>query len=161
MPAESRGKVSTALRLESGQLVEVREGALAATGQRGAVFEARDAVASGWIGDASQLLLELRRGVIEPVPAPGLRPQIAVAALPAAKAAGAEDRYATNIEVPVVSGGGFATEAAEIEAWSALSRRQAGGRLRLRGHPSPGRDCSPFPGQRTRTPSFRPFSKRP
>jgi hypothetical protein len=77
-------------------------------------------VASGWIGDASELLLELRRGVSEPVPAPSLRPQVALLPLPAAKAAGAEDRYVTNIEVPAVSGGGFATEAAEIDAWSAL-----------------------------------------
>lgn len=122
--AESRGKISAALRLESGRLVEVREGVLSATGQRGAVFEAKDAVASGWIGDASTLLAELRRGVLEPIPTPALLPQLAKAPLPAAKAAGPEDRYATSIEVPAPSGGGSASEAAEIEAWSALLAAQ-------------------------------------
>jgi hypothetical protein len=121
---ESRGKIRAALRLESGRLVEVREGERTATGRRGAVFEAKDAVASGWIGDASVLLTELRRGVLEPVPAPALQPQVAIAPLPASKAASAEDRYATSIDVPAVSPGGSSSEAAEIEAWTALLAAQ-------------------------------------
>ncbi len=122
--AESRGTINAALRLESGRLVEVREGTLAATAERGAVFEAKDAVASGWIGDASTLLAELRRGVLEPIPSPAARPRLAVAPLPASKAVSAEDRYASSIEVPAVSPGGSASEAAEIEAWSALLAAQ-------------------------------------
>lgn len=122
--AESRGKLSAALRLESGRLVEVREGPLAAAGPRGAVFEAKDAVSSGWIGDSSALLAELRRGVLEPIPAPALLPRLAVAPLPASKAASAEDRYATSIEAPALSPGGSASEAAEIEAWTALLAAQ-------------------------------------
>lgn len=122
--SESRGKVSAALRLESGRLVEVREGAASATGQRGAVFEAKDAVASGWIGDASTLLAELRRGVLEPVPNPAARPQLAIAPLPAARAASAEDRYAVSVEVPALLPGGSSSETAEIEAWSALLSAQ-------------------------------------
>ncbi|HRB13682.1 MAG TPA: hypothetical protein PKU70_11790, partial [Vicinamibacteria bacterium] len=122
--SESRGKLSAALRLESGRLVEVREGATSAPGSRGAVFEAKDAVASGWIGDASTLLAELRRGVLEPVPNPVARPQLAIAPLPAAKAASAEDRYAISVEVPASSPGGASSEAAEIEAWSALLSAQ-------------------------------------
>lgn len=117
---ESRGTLSAALRLESGRLVEVREGEITGTSKRGAIFDAKDAVASGWIGDASRFLLELRRGVSEPLPVPIDRPQVAVAPLPASRAASAEDRYATNVEVPVVSGGGLVTEAAELDAWAAL-----------------------------------------
>lgn len=122
--SESRGKLSAALRVESGRLVEVREGSLSTTGQRGAVFEAKDAVASGWIGDASALLAELRRGVLEPVPGPALRPQLTIAPLPATKAASAEDRYAISVEVPALSPDGSSSEAAEIEAWSALLSAQ-------------------------------------
>lgn len=121
---ESRGKLSAALRLESGRLVEVREGALSATTERGAVFEAKDAVASGWIADASTLLAELRRGVLEPIPTPALLPQLAIQPLPASKAASAEERYATSIEVPAPSPGGSVSEAAEIEAWTALLAAQ-------------------------------------
>lgn len=121
---ESRGRLSAALRLESGRLVEVREGEAAVASKRGAIFDAKDAVASGWIGDASRLLLELRRGVSEPWPVPGDRPQVAIAPLPASRAAIAEDRYATNVEVPAVSGGGVVTEAAELEAWAALLTAQ-------------------------------------
>lgn len=118
--AESRGKVSAALRLESGQLVEVREGGVATGPARGAIFDAKDAAASGWIGDASELLLELRRGVAEPVPVPSSRPQVAVAPLPASRAAAAEDRYATNIETRAAVSGGPAAEAADVEVWNAL-----------------------------------------
>ncbi|MBK5257398.1 MAG: hypothetical protein JJE39_15335 [Vicinamibacteria bacterium] len=122
--SESRGKISAALRMEGGRLVEVREGALAAAGHRGATFEAKDAVASGWIGDSSQLLAELRRGVLEPIPEPSLRPQLAIVPLPGSKAASAEDRYATSIEVALPVGGGAASEGAEIEAWKALLSAQ-------------------------------------
>ncbi len=121
---ESRGRLSAALRLEAGRLIEVREGDVAATSKRGAIFDAKDAVASGWIGDASRFLLELRRGVSEPLPVPGVRPRVAVAPLPASRAASVEDRYATNVEVPAVSGGGFVTEAAELDAWAALLAAQ-------------------------------------
>ena len=123
--AESRGKIHAALRIESGRLVEVREGAVAASGQRGAVFEAKSSVASGWVGDASELLTELRRGVTEPVPAPSLLPQLMAAPLPASKAASAEDRYATNVEVPGPVRGGPTTQAAEVEAWNALLAAQS------------------------------------
>jgi len=121
---ESKGPISAALRVEEGRWVEVREGALAAAGMRGAVFDARDAVASGWIGDASQLLAELRRGVLEPVPEPSLRPQTSLAALPRSKAPSAEDRYATSIEVPLPAPGSLRGEAAEIDAWNSLLSAQ-------------------------------------
>lgn len=121
---ESKGKISAALRLESGRLVEVREGDSAGASERGATFDAKDAVASGWIGDASQLLLELRRGLIEPLPVPSQRPQMAIAPLPSAKAATAEDRYATSVEVPKPQGSGVATESVELDAWAALLSAQ-------------------------------------
>lgn len=122
--SESKGPISAALRLESGRLVEVRQGALGSAGARGAVFEARDAVAIGWIGDASQLLAELRRGVLEPVPEPRLLPQPSIAPLPSAKAATAQDRYAASIEVAPPSALGPRSESAEIEAWTALFAAQ-------------------------------------
>jgi hypothetical protein len=118
--ADARGVIHAALRLEEGRLVEVREGNLTQTGQRGAVFEAPDAVASGWIGDPKDLLAELRRGVVEPLPAPGANPQIGVGPLPPAKAASADDRYATNIEVPRSEDGVLPNEAAELDVWRAL-----------------------------------------
>ncbi len=122
--AESRGKISAALRMESGRLVEVREGALTSAGQRGAVFESKDAVASGWINDSSQLLAELRRGVLEPIPEPSLLPQLSIIPLPPSKAATAEDRYSTSIEVALPAAGGLAREGAEIDAWLALLSAQ-------------------------------------
>jgi len=82
-------------------------------------------VASGWIGDAAELLLELRRGVSEPVPAPSQRPRVAVAPLPSSTAASALDRYATSIEVPRALDRGSATESAELEAWTTLLSSQA------------------------------------
>jgi hypothetical protein len=118
--ANARGLIHAALRLEDGRLVEVREGSLTQTGQRGALFEAPEAVASGWIGDPNDLLADLRRGVLEPVPAPSASPQIAVGPLPAAKAASADDRYATNIEVPRADNGVSPNEAAELDVWKAL-----------------------------------------
>ena len=125
--AAPRGKIHAAIRLESGRLVEVREGNLegerTGAGSRGAIFEAPDAVASGWVGDASQILTELRRGVLEPLPAPGLLPQRALAPLPSAKAASEDDRYTTNIEVASAIGVS-AYEAAELEAWQALLSSQ-------------------------------------
>jgi hypothetical protein len=117
---ESRGKLSAALRIESGHLVEVREGGVATGPARGAVFDAKDAAASGWIGDASELLLELRRGLAEPVPVPSSRPQVTVGALPAAQATAAEDRYATNIETAAPVSGSPNTEAADLDVWNAL-----------------------------------------
>lgn len=121
---ESKGRISAAVRLDAGRLVEVREGALAKTGQRGATFEATDAIASGWIGDASQLLAELRRGLIEPVPQPNLMPQLEVAALPSSRASTADDRYVTNIEVAGPMNGVTLTESAEVDAWTALLSAQ-------------------------------------
>ena len=122
--AESRGKISAALRLESGRLVEVREGAFALAPKRGATFDSPDAVASGWISDASELLAELRRGVLEPLPQPSLLPQLAQAALPPSRATTAEDRYGTNIEVPFLANGASLTEVAEIDQWHALLTAQ-------------------------------------
>lgn len=120
---ESPGAIRAALRLEAGRLVEVREGAVAAGApSRGVLFDAPDAVASGWIADGSQFLLELRRGLIEPAPAPSQRPQPAIAPLPSARAASADDRYLTSIEVPAAAGG--ATETAELDAWAALLQAQ-------------------------------------
>lgn len=120
---EAPGAIQAALRLEAGRLVEVREGGVVAgASARGVVFDAPDAIASGWIGDGSQFLLELRRGLLEPVPVPPARPQSAIAPLPSAKAASADDRYMTSIEVPAAAAG--STETAELDAWVALLQAQ-------------------------------------
>jgi len=122
---ESGGTLSAALRLEAGRLVEVREGNLTSPGQRGATFEAPGALASGWIADASSLLAELRRGVLEPVPDPGLRPRLPISPLPPPGRATAADRYATSIEVALPARNGLTGEGAEIEAWQALLSSQS------------------------------------
>ncbi|MEO8359039.1 MAG: hypothetical protein ABI672_03330 [Vicinamibacteria bacterium] len=121
---ESKGRISAAVRLDAGRLIEVREGALAKTAQRGATFDAPGAIASGWIGDASQLLAELRRGLLEPSPQPSLMPQLSVAALPSSRASTADDRYVTNIEVAAPVNGVTLTESAELDAWTTLLSAQ-------------------------------------
>jgi hypothetical protein len=117
---DATGILRAAIRLEGGRLIEVREGTAKAASSRGATFEAKDALASGWVPDASELLAELRRGLIEPVPSPATEPRLAVAPLPPSQAARAEDRYAVSIEEPVLSSDASRSEAAEIEAWRAL-----------------------------------------
>ena len=116
---DSRGPIGAALRVEAGRFVEVREGALSTLGARGATFEAGDALSSGFVPDRSSLLSELRRGILEPIPEPGLLPLLGVAPLPPGRAQSAEDRYATNIEIPLPENGTLA-EGGEIEAWKAL-----------------------------------------
>jgi hypothetical protein len=114
-----QGIVRAALRLEGGRLVEVREG----EGEAGAaamVFDAPGAAASGWEPDGSTVGPALRAALLEPIPTPSDRPVPPLAALPAAAAQAAEDRYLTNFERPLVRGAAAAWEEGELAQWRAL-----------------------------------------
>ena len=113
------GKVRAALRYEGGHLVEVREGA-GEPRQPGMTFEAPGAAASGWEADGSTLWPALRAAVLEPIPNPPDRPVPPLAALPAAAAQAAEDRYLVYLERPLGRGESAAWEEGELADWRAL-----------------------------------------
>jgi len=115
----AEGTVRAALRLESGRLIEVREGEGEA-GAAGMIFDAPGAAASGWEPDGSALGSALRAALLEPIPAPSDRPVPPTTALPAAAAQAAEDRYLTNFERPLVRGAAAAWEEGELARWRAL-----------------------------------------
>jgi hypothetical protein len=96
--AAGQGRVVAALRRENGTLVEVREGAGAASGPA-FLFEPGRSVAAGWETDGALLFSALRTGLLETVPDPAERPVPPVVALPAARAA-VEDRYLVDFRKP-------------------------------------------------------------
>jgi hypothetical protein len=113
------GKVRAALRVEGGQLVEVREG----TGEPrepGMTFDAAGAAASGWEADGSTLWPALRAAVLEPIPVPPERPVPPLSALPAAAAETAQDRYLVNLERPLPRGESPSWEEGELAEWRAM-----------------------------------------
>jgi hypothetical protein len=114
-----QGTVRAALRLEGGRLVEVREGE-GDGGIAGMTFDAPGAAASGWEPDGSTLGPALRAALLEPIPAPSERPVPPLTALPAATLQGAEDRYLTNLERPLVRGASAPWEEGELARWRAL-----------------------------------------
>jgi hypothetical protein len=117
------GKVRAALRLEAGQLVEVREG----TGEpRGSVFtfDAPAAAAAGWEPEGEPFWSAFRAGLLEPIPRPAEKPLPAVAALPTSGRQAAEDRYAVNFTRPLLVPGAAPWEEGELALWKALFERQ-------------------------------------
>ena len=95
-PDTVSGHVFAALRLENGQLVEVRQGSGEA-GPDGVSFEWPRAVAAAWEPGAEDLAATLRAAVLEPLATLTDRPVPAVSALPPARAADT-DRYLVNLE---------------------------------------------------------------
>jgi len=116
------GRVKAALRIEGGELVEVRQGA-GDGGAEGQVFEARGAVAAGWEPDSTLLGATLRAALLEPIPSPPARPLAALAPLPAAGER-AEDRYLVSLDKPRARGAEPAFEEGEQAAWRALLQQQ-------------------------------------
>jgi len=117
-----KGRVRAALRLEAGQLVEVREGA-GDGGPLGQVFEARGAVAAAWEPGSAELGAALRAALLEPIPSPPERPVAALAPLPAADDR-PEDRYLVSLDKPRPRGAEPAFEEGEQAAWRALWQKQ-------------------------------------
>jgi hypothetical protein len=114
-----RGRVRAALRLEAGQLVEVREGA-GEPEPDGCEFAAPDAAAAGWDPDTGAFWPALRRSVLEPVPAPAERPVPAWSALPPAGRDTALDRYAVDLTKSGRSAGPPPGEEGELLRWRRL-----------------------------------------
>ena len=114
-----QGVLNAALRLEGGELVEVREGATDETG--GAASwgtEGRSLRAAGWEKDVSRLLSALRGALLEPVPSPAARPGSVRRDLPSVGTAG-EDRYAVDYTRPGAAPGELPSEA-ELPSWREL-----------------------------------------
>ena len=113
------GKLRAALRLEAGQLIEVREG----TGEgraEGFTFDAPSAAAAGWEPEGASFWAALRAGLLEPIPTPADKPVPALVALPPSARQAAEDRYAVNFTRPLVAPGAAPWEEGELGTWKTL-----------------------------------------
>jgi len=118
-PGPEEGRVRAALRVENGQLVEVREG----RGEprvAGMVFDAPGAAASAWEPDSDGLGAALRAALLEPMPVLSDRPLPPLTPLPSAQARRVEDRYAVSLERPQVRAESAAWEEGELAQWRAL-----------------------------------------
>jgi hypothetical protein len=116
-----QGHVRTALRLEAGALVEVREGA-GDGGSPGTLFEPGAAAAAGWEPDGSGLWPALRGGLLEPLPVLADRPVAGLLPLPAAHAV-SEDRYLVSLEKSRLTVTA-PTEEGELAQWRELLAAQ-------------------------------------
>ncbi len=114
------GRVHAALRLEAGQMVEVREG----RGVRlppASVFD-REAAAAGWEPEAEGFASALRSGLLEPLPTLTDRPVPPLAPLPAT-AGPVNDRYLVRLDRPAVQAGG-SWEEGDLAAWREIAARR-------------------------------------
>jgi hypothetical protein len=121
-----RGRVHAALRLESGRIVEVREGRAAGAAAAAPVFAHAGAAVAGWEPEGAGLFRALRAGLLEPQAALLERPVPALAPLPAT-ATDAADRYLVRLDQPR-SEDGAVWEKGDLAAWDAiLAGRPASG----------------------------------
>jgi hypothetical protein len=117
------GTLRAALRSEGTDIVEVRQGSLEPdAGARSAATwktDGRSVSAAGWETDASRLFSALRRGFLEPVPAPKALPVAALKPLPDANAA-ASDRYLVDLTRPAPGDPASRVdgEPGELPAWA-------------------------------------------
>jgi len=118
-----KGRIRAALRLEGGQLVEVREGT---NDPRKGVFtfSGPTFAASGWNAEGEAFWSTFRRAFLEPIPNLAEEPVAVVAPLPAAGPQAGEDRYAVDFTKPKVLAGAAKTEAGDLAPWKALLARQ-------------------------------------
>lgn len=117
------GKVRAALRLEGGQLFEIRDGV---NEPRGSVFtfEAPGAAAEGWEPEGQEFWAAFRRGLLEPIPNPAEKPVPAVVPFPSAGRQATEDRYAINLTQAMTVAGAPPWEAGDLKPWKALLSKQ-------------------------------------
>ena len=113
------GHVRTALRNEGGHLVEVREGS---TDPRAGVFtfQIPRFATAGWEPEGDTFWPAFRRGLLEPIPSPADLPVHAIAPLPPAGNASAEDHYAVDFTKPPVKSGGPGFEEGDLASWKSL-----------------------------------------
>ncbi len=124
---DEEGRVAAALRIEGGQLVEVREGK-GEPRRPGMAFDAPRAAAAGWEPEGASLWPALRSGLLEPIPSPTDKPVPAVAPLPPAAREAAPDPYLVNLEKPPLVAGPAAWEEGDLALWRGLwAKRQPGG----------------------------------
>lgn len=119
-----KGRIHAALRMEGGQLVEVREGT---NEPRKGVFSFPGAgfAASGWQAEGEAFWPTFRRACLEPIPTLSEEPVPAVGPMPAAGPQTGEDRYAVDFTKPKLQAGAAKTEAGDLVPWKALLTRQA------------------------------------
>ncbi|MFN8092014.1 MAG: hypothetical protein U0599_07315 [Vicinamibacteria bacterium] len=115
-PAD-RGRVRAALRLESGRIVEVREGSGPAA-PAALAFDAGAAAAAGWEPEGERFFDALRAGVLEPQPSLPDKPRPALAPLPAT-ATEAADRYMVRLDRPKTDAAA-PWEEGDLATWRAL-----------------------------------------
>jgi hypothetical protein len=121
-PPGDRGHVRAALRLEGGNLVEVREGS-GEPGSPALVFDAPGAAAAGWEPDGASFFNALRSGLLEPLaslsdtPVPSLEP------LPVTRPA-TDDRLLVNFEKPRPAAGQSPADPGELAQWGQLLHAQ-------------------------------------
>lgn len=114
-----KGMLRSALRLEGGRLLEVREGSFEAR-RGGFTFDVPAFAAAGWEPEGQAFWATFRRGLLEPIPAPLDQPVTALTALPKAQAEASEDRYAVNLTRPPLATGATPWEEGDLAPWQAL-----------------------------------------
>ncbi len=115
-----RGILLCAMRADDGRLVEVREGESASAPEAPRwSLDGRGVAAAGWEADGGRFPAALRRGLLEPLPAPSDRPRLARRPLPDPDAAQGE-RYLVDLTRAVPPEG--EADAAELPRWAALFR---------------------------------------
>lgn len=117
------GRVRAALRVENGQLIEVREGANEP--RRGVyTFSSAHLAAAGWQAEGEAFWPTFRRACLEPIPTLSEEPVTAPGPLPQAGPQVGDDRYAVDFTKPKVSAGAAQFEAGDLIPWKALLTRQ-------------------------------------
>jgi hypothetical protein len=116
---EGAGHVAAALRLEGGELVEVRQGKGDA-GPAGVAFQMPRATAAAWEPDGATLLPALRAALLEPLPTRRDRPVVPIVPLPPVVAA-STDRYLVNLERPPAAE--MPWEEGELVGWRELFQK--------------------------------------
>jgi hypothetical protein len=121
-PGPEEGRVRAALRLESGHIVEVREGT-GASWPPAFSFEVGTTVAAAWEPDGALLWPALRAGLLEPIPSPLDRPVRPLRPLPKTAREAAEDHYLVHLDRPPV-GPNAPWDEGDLATWRTLLEKR-------------------------------------